>query len=61
MHTFRIALTGDFLDESGQSAYGDIGLSAFAGIPYVQYHFLTDQGPVRDDTGYWNRDRKSVV
>ena len=23
---FRIALTGDFLDEAGRSAYGDIGL-----------------------------------
>ena len=55
MHTFRIALTGDFLDESGQIAYGDIGLSALAGIPHVQYRFLTDQAPVPDYADYWSR------
>ncbi|MBI3469473.1 MAG: dehydrogenase [Planctomycetes bacterium] len=55
MQTFRIALTGDFLDESGKSAYGDIGLSALGGIPYLQYHFLTDQAPVQGDSAYWIR------
>ncbi len=29
MRVFRVALTGDFLDETGAVAYGDIGLTAW--------------------------------
>lgn len=55
MPTFRVTLTGDFLNEAGESAYGDLGLSLFAGKPYIQYRFLTDQAPRRNDPGYWQR------
>ena len=30
MRVFRIAMTGDFLDESAAVAYGDIGLAAWS-------------------------------
>jgi phosphoglycerate dehydrogenase-like enzyme len=51
-HPFRVALTGDFLDESGQPAYGDLGLPLWKDAPSIRYHFLRDQAP-RDDAGYW--------
>jgi phosphoglycerate dehydrogenase-like enzyme len=50
--TFRVALTGDFLDESGQPAYGDLGLPLWNDEPSIRYRFLTDQAP-RDDAEYW--------
>ncbi|HWB09538.1 MAG TPA: NAD(P)-dependent oxidoreductase [Pirellulales bacterium] len=50
--TFRVALTGDFLDESGQPGYGDLGLPLWKDAPSIRYHFLHDQAP-RDDAGYW--------
>jgi phosphoglycerate dehydrogenase-like enzyme len=52
---FRIAMTGDFLDESGAIAYGDAGLSLLEGHPEVRWHFLTDLAPRREDSGYWSR------
>jgi phosphoglycerate dehydrogenase-like enzyme len=52
---FRIALTGDFLDEAGRSAYGDIGLSRLDAVPHIRYRFLTDHSPRRDDPAYWER------
>jgi phosphoglycerate dehydrogenase-like enzyme len=54
MRTFRIALTGDFLDEKGRSAYGDVGLSLLERCPYVRRHFLTDQAPRWGDSDYWS-------
>jgi phosphoglycerate dehydrogenase-like enzyme len=55
MRIFQIALTGDFLDESGKPAYGDLGLAELSGQPHVRYHFLTDLAPTPDDTTYWSR------
>ncbi len=40
MLSFRIALTGDFLNEQGASAYGDLSLSLWDEKPFLQYHFL---------------------
>jgi phosphoglycerate dehydrogenase-like enzyme len=53
--TFRFALTGDFLNESGRVAYGDIGLDRLGAEPSVRYHFLSDQAPVPGDASYWDR------
>ncbi|HEV3003537.1 MAG TPA: NAD(P)-dependent oxidoreductase [Pirellulales bacterium] len=50
--TFRVALTGDFLDEAGRPAYGDLGLPLWTDAPHIRYHFLHDQAP-RDDAQYW--------
>jgi phosphoglycerate dehydrogenase-like enzyme len=52
---FRIALTGDFLDDSGRVAYGDIGLAAIESQPHVSHRFLDDLAPRRDDPSYWSR------
>jgi phosphoglycerate dehydrogenase-like enzyme len=53
--TFHIALTGDFLDDTGQVAYGDIGLTRLDAEPAVQYQFLADQAPQPGDATYWDR------
>ncbi len=55
MRTFRVALTGDFLDETGACAYGDAGLPLLQGKPYIRHHFLTDQAPRPGDPRYWER------
>jgi phosphoglycerate dehydrogenase-like enzyme len=55
LRNFRIALTGDFLDESGDIAYGDVGLGRLEGRPYVRWHFLTDLAPRPGDSAYWSR------
>jgi phosphoglycerate dehydrogenase-like enzyme len=52
MQAFRVALTGDFLDEAGQPAYGDLGLPLWNDAPRIRYHFLLDQAP-RADAAYW--------
>jgi phosphoglycerate dehydrogenase-like enzyme len=55
MRQFRIALTGDFLNDQLTPAYGDIGLGLLDSTPLVRYHFLTDQAPRSGDAEYWNR------
>lgn len=55
MRTFRIAFTGDFLNEDGESAYGDLDLAALAQPPYVEFRFLNSQSPRREDKAYWRR------
>jgi phosphoglycerate dehydrogenase-like enzyme len=53
MAQFRIAITGDFLNHVGQSAYGDVGLSMLRSDPGIKYHFLQDQIPRSNDPNYW--------
>ncbi len=55
VRVFRVALTGDFLGESGEVAYGDIGLPRLDGCPYIRRHFLTDLAPKPGDSTYWSR------
>jgi phosphoglycerate dehydrogenase-like enzyme len=55
LREFRVALTGDFLDEKGAVAYGDAGLERLASRPVVHSHFIADLGPKRGDTSYWAR------
>ena len=50
MRQFRIALTGDFLDESGAVAYGDVGLARLADQPHIAWRFLHDLAPTKDDS-----------
>jgi phosphoglycerate dehydrogenase-like enzyme len=50
-----VALTGDFLDESGDVAYGDVGLERLASRPYVRWRFVTELAPRQGDRGYWSR------
>ncbi len=55
MPVFQVALTGDFLDEHGQSAYGDIRLDLLTGQPNIAWKFLHDLAPRAGDAGYWSR------
>ena len=55
MPIFRIAYTGDFLDETGAIAYGDIALGLLDSQPEVWRHFLHDLAPTKDDASYWSR------
>jgi phosphoglycerate dehydrogenase-like enzyme len=52
---FRLALTGDMLDVDGNVDRNVVDLSQLDETPYVEYHFLRDLGPSRDDPGYWDR------
>lgn len=54
MTRFHVALTGDFLDDSGEPAYGDLGLPLLASDPRARYHFLLDQSPV-NDAAFWEK------
>jgi len=55
MSIFRFALTGDMLDIDGQFDLPSIGLDRLNGLPFIEYHFLRDLGPSRDDPTYWDR------
>src|SRR4051812_41012718 len=52
---FRIALSGDFLNERGELAYGPLGLPRLDERPEVSYRFLLDQAPRPADPDYWQR------
>ena len=52
---FRVALTGDFLNEAGSVAYGDAGLGLLSGRRDIRWHFISDLAPRRDDPDYWSR------
>jgi phosphoglycerate dehydrogenase-like enzyme len=54
MRTFRVALTGDFLNEAGESAYGDIGLGLLESASYVRCRFLEEHRPGASPD-YWSR------
>ncbi len=55
MRTFRVALTGDFCDVAGNSAYGDIGLGLLESAPNIRYCFLQSLMPNPADPGYFDR------
>jgi phosphoglycerate dehydrogenase-like enzyme len=55
MRTFRIAITGDFLNAEGESAYGDLGFGLMDETPYIRYHYLMDHAPNPNDPTYWDR------
>ncbi|HVW35865.1 MAG TPA: hydroxyacid dehydrogenase [Pirellulales bacterium] len=61
MRTFRVAFTGDYLNEQGESAYGDLGIPLLEQSGLVRHHFLRDQGPRPGDREYWNSFYKLEV
>lgn len=62
MPKFRLALTGDFLNSSGQSAYGDIGLARLdAAADFLEYRIIKEHAPRADDPDYWSRFYKLTV
>lgn len=55
MKPFHVAITGDFLNAEGRSAYGRLPLTTPPGVPYLTASFLADQAPVPNDPIYWER------
>jgi phosphoglycerate dehydrogenase-like enzyme len=55
VRTFHIAITGDFLDERGESAYGDLQLSALEKTGYVEWRFIRELSPRAGDSKFWQR------
>lgn len=53
MRTFRLALTGDYLNAEGGLADGDISLELIDEVPYIDYHFLESLAPKPGDTEYY--------
>jgi hypothetical protein len=61
VRTFRIAITGDFLNEEGRPAYGSAELPRLDEAAHVRYRFLMEHAPRRGDPGYWERFYSMVV
>lgn len=55
MRTFRLAISGDILNERGVDAYGGLPLSLIDEARHIDCHFLRDQAPQPGDTLYWQR------
>jgi phosphoglycerate dehydrogenase-like enzyme len=55
MRMFRLAITGDYCDAQGKSAYGDIGFGAIETCLFIAHHYIADHMPKTDDPGYWDR------
>ena len=55
MRPFRLAITGDILNERGEDAYGGLPLNLLDADPHVEYHFLFDHAPQPADSAYWQR------
>jgi phosphoglycerate dehydrogenase-like enzyme len=53
--TFRIAISGDFLDEQGKSAYGDLQLAALEQERHVELQFIRELSPSAGDAEFWQR------
>ncbi len=60
MRDFQIAFTGDFLNERGTSAFGDVGVKLLEAVPYVRYRFIEDLAPKSGDAFYWLPLKTSV-
>ncbi len=55
MRTFRLAISGDILNEHGEDACGGLPLSKLDAAPHIRYDFTLDHAPRPGDTGYWRR------
>jgi phosphoglycerate dehydrogenase-like enzyme len=55
VHPFRLAITGDFLNERGIDACGGLPLHLLDAARELEYRFLRDQAPQPGDGLYWQR------
>lgn len=55
VRTFRLAISGDILNEDGVDAYGGLPLDQLEREPHIEYRFLRDQSPRAGDRDYWAR------
>ncbi len=54
MRPFQLAITGDFLNAHGESAYGDLGFGAIELCPFIDMHYIQDHSPRANDPSYWD-------
>ena len=52
---FRVAISGDFLNEQGEDAYGELPVDRLDAASHLVWHYLREQGPRPGDTDYWNQ------
>ncbi len=55
MRRFRLAITGDILNDRGTDAYGGLPRDLLDAAPHIEYEFLRDLAPRPGDTQYWQR------
>ena len=55
MRPFRLAISGDILNERGVDAYGGLPLSELDAAPNIEYAFLRDLAPRPGDRQYWQQ------
>lgn len=55
MRKFRLAITGDFLNERGEDACGGLPLQDFDATGHIEYHVIRAHAPQPGDAGYWQR------
>jgi phosphoglycerate dehydrogenase-like enzyme len=55
VRAFRLAITGDFLDERGEDAYGELPLGLLDAARHIKYRFLHDHAPRPGDSQYWQQ------
>jgi len=55
VRTFCIAITGDFLDEQGKSAYGDLQLAALQQAPHIELRIIDELSPRAGDAEFWQK------
>ncbi|MSR60142.1 MAG: hypothetical protein EXS05_21300 [Planctomycetaceae bacterium] len=55
MRTFRVAISGDFLDAQGRDACGGLPLADFEGTRSIAWHFTQAHAPQPGDVDYWHR------
>jgi phosphoglycerate dehydrogenase-like enzyme len=52
---FRLAITGDILNERGEDAYGGLPLNRLDAARHIEYRFLRDLSPQPGDSQFWQR------
>lgn len=52
---FKVRYTGDYLDEDGQLVIRDIALDLLDTDPSVEYSFLAEHQPTKNERTYWDR------
>lgn len=55
MHPFRLAISGDILNEEGEDAYGGLPLDSLNTAKQITYRFTREHAPRAGDREYWHR------
>src|SRR5262245_3546886 len=50
---FRLAITGDILNERGEDAYGGLPLNRLDMARHIEYRLLRDLSPQSGDSKFW--------